>query len=81
MARVLVCLEEVDAEYEVVNINLQAKEYLARNVSNLSPVVHLSLDIRECLGLKICLKEITHLTTRIQNKEYTKTAKEIVFGG
>ena len=48
MARVLVCLEEVDAEYEVVNINLQAKEYLARNVSNLShsPVVHRSLDLR-----------------------------------
>ncbi|OEL21012.1 hypothetical protein BAE44_0017968 [Dichanthelium oligosanthes] len=39
VARVLVCLEEVGAEYEVVNIDFQAKEHkspdhLARNVSN-----------------------------------------------
>ena len=53
VARVLVCLEEVGAEYEVVNINLQAKEHkgpehLARNVNSLShsPVVHRSLDLR-----------------------------------
>ena len=57
VARVLVCLEEVGAEYEVVNINLQAKEHkgpehLARNVSSLShsPVVHRSLDLRSMSG-------------------------------
>lgn len=37
VARVLVCLEEVSAEYEVVNIDFQVKEHkspdhLARNV-------------------------------------------------
>lgn len=38
VARVLVCLEEVGAEYELVNIDFRAKEHkgpehLARNVS------------------------------------------------
>ena len=41
VARVLVCLEEVGAEYEVVNIDFQAKEHkspehLARNVSTVT---------------------------------------------
>jgi glutathione S-transferase len=40
VARVVVCLEEVGAEYEVVNIDFQSKEHkspehLARNVSNI----------------------------------------------
>ena len=44
VARVLVCLEEVGAEYEVVNIDFQAKEHkspehLARNVCNIHPAI------------------------------------------
>jgi glutathione S-transferase len=48
VARVLVCLEEVGAEYEVVNIDFRAKEHkspehLARNVSSCHFTASLSL--------------------------------------